>query len=59
MDIHEQYAKEAYRRAERVMCAEYLSLADMCRWCGYGETEMREFTRRRDFPKPRAPKSKG
>lgn len=44
-----------YRRVQRVLSAGWLSFTDLCFHCGFGETEMRDLTKRKDFPRPAAP----
>lgn len=47
--------KLTYQRIERVRSAEWLSFTNLALHCGISETEMRELTRRPDFPRPSAP----
>jgi predicted DNA-binding transcriptional regulator AlpA len=44
-----------YKRIQRVRSAGWLSFTDLAFHCGVGETEMREMTKRSDFPTPSAP----
>ena len=47
--------KNTYRRIEKVRSAEWLSFTNLAFHCGIGETEMRELTKRADFPLPSSP----
>ncbi len=53
--MNTEESNEVYKRMTRVLCASWLSFRDLCFHCGLGETEMRELTRRNDFPTPSCP----
>lgn len=51
--------KLSCRRITRLVGSNWLSFTDLCFHCGFMETEMRELTRRRDFPVPSNPTGSG
>lgn len=55
MNTEELTIQQTYKRIQRVRSAGWLSFTDLCFHCGIMETEMRELTRRNDFPTPSSP----